>query len=103
MLEVLQARWRLFGHVLRREPSIPANKTVAFYFHDNGKRARGQPFLSQMPQSVSRFGLRANAPGWRGDVSLRVLGWPSRKWGASISTTLCDLRPTMGRYVFSLT
>ncbi|KAK3782813.1 hypothetical protein RRG08_002447 [Elysia crispata] len=38
-LEVLQARWRLFGHVLRREPSIPANKAMAFYFHDNAKRA----------------------------------------------------------------
>ena len=34
-LEVLQARWWLFGHVLRREPSIPANKAMAFYFHDN--------------------------------------------------------------------
>ena len=45
-LDVLQARWRLFGHVLRREPSIPANKAMAFYFYDNAKRARGRPITT---------------------------------------------------------
>ncbi|GFO13389.1 hypothetical protein PoB_003989400 [Plakobranchus ocellatus] len=37
-----QARWRLFGHVLRRDRNIPANKAMLFYFSDN-KRARGRP------------------------------------------------------------
>ena len=45
-VEVLQARWRLFGHVLRREPSIPAHKAMAFYFYDNAKRARGRPITT---------------------------------------------------------
>ncbi|KAK3744074.1 hypothetical protein RRG08_018703 [Elysia crispata] len=51
-LEVLQARWRLFGHVLRREPSIPANKAMAFYFHDNAKRARGRP-ITTLPMTLN--------------------------------------------------
>ena len=51
-MEVLQARWRLFGHVLRREPSIPANKAMAFYFHDNAKRARGRP-ITTLPMTLN--------------------------------------------------
>ncbi|GFS02714.1 hypothetical protein ElyMa_004614100 [Elysia marginata] len=51
-LEVLQARWRLFGYVLRREPSIPANKAMAFYFHDNAKRARGRP-ITTLPMTLN--------------------------------------------------
>ncbi|GFN84660.1 hypothetical protein PoB_001116600 [Plakobranchus ocellatus] len=41
MLLVLEARWRLFGHILRRDRNIPANKAMLFYFSDN-KRARGR-------------------------------------------------------------
>ncbi|GFS04186.1 endonuclease-reverse transcriptase [Elysia marginata] len=51
-LEVLQARWRLFGHVLRREPSISANKAMTFYFHDNAKRARGRP-ITALPMTLN--------------------------------------------------
>ena len=49
---MLQARWRLIGHVLRREPSIPANKAMAFYFHDNAKRARGKP-ITTLPMTLN--------------------------------------------------
>ncbi|GFN98425.1 hypothetical protein PoB_002493100 [Plakobranchus ocellatus] len=41
-MQVLEASWRLFGHVLRRDRNIPANKAMLFYFSDN-KRARGRP------------------------------------------------------------
>ncbi|GFN77102.1 cysteine-rich protein 2-binding protein [Plakobranchus ocellatus] len=41
-MQVLEARWRLFGHILRRDRNIPANKAMLFYFWDN-KRARGRP------------------------------------------------------------
>ena len=51
-ISLLQARWRLFGHVLRREPSIPANKAMAFYFHDNAKRARGRP-ITTLPMTLN--------------------------------------------------
>ena len=42
-MQVLEARWRLFGHVLRRDPNIPANEAMHFYFSENNKRARGRP------------------------------------------------------------
>ena len=37
------ARWRLFGHIMRREKDIPANKAMQFYFDQQieGKRFRG--------------------------------------------------------------
>ncbi|GFO17526.1 hypothetical protein PoB_004403100 [Plakobranchus ocellatus] len=41
-MQVFEARWRLFGHVLRRDRNIPANKAMLFYFSDN-KRARCRP------------------------------------------------------------
>ncbi|GFO11693.1 hypothetical protein PoB_003819800 [Plakobranchus ocellatus] len=41
-MQVLEARWRLLGHVLRRDRNIPANKAMLFYFSDN-KRARRRP------------------------------------------------------------
>ncbi|GFO27526.1 hypothetical protein PoB_005403100 [Plakobranchus ocellatus] len=41
-MQVLEARWRLFEHVLRGDRNIPANKAMLFYFSDN-KRTRGRP------------------------------------------------------------
>ena len=29
---ILQLRWQLFGHILRRSREIPANKAIEFYF-----------------------------------------------------------------------
>ncbi|GFR64503.1 hypothetical protein ElyMa_000179900 [Elysia marginata] len=52
-LEMLQARWKLFGHVLRRGQSILANKAMAFYFHDNAKRARGRP-ITTLPMTLNK-------------------------------------------------
>ncbi|GFR64851.1 hypothetical protein ElyMa_005516200, partial [Elysia marginata] len=31
-LKVLEARWRLFGHLLRRDPNIPASEEMHFYY-----------------------------------------------------------------------
>ncbi|GFN89006.1 hypothetical protein PoB_001551200 [Plakobranchus ocellatus] len=50
-MQVLEARWRLFGHVLRRDRNIPANKAMLFYFSDN-KRARGRP-LTTLPITLN--------------------------------------------------
>ncbi|GFR57832.1 folylpolyglutamate synthase [Elysia marginata] len=41
-LEVLKARWRLFGRALRRDQNIPANEAMRFYFLENNKKARGR-------------------------------------------------------------
>ena len=37
------ARWRLLGHILRREQDIPANKAMQFYFNDEiqGEKFKG--------------------------------------------------------------
>lgn len=31
-MTIKQARWKLFGHILRRDKDIPANKAMEFYF-----------------------------------------------------------------------
>ena len=40
---ILESRWRLFGHILRRNEEIPANKAMELYFHRTEKRFRGRP------------------------------------------------------------
>ena len=40
---ILESRWRLFGHILRRNEEIPANKAMQLYFHCTEKRFRGRP------------------------------------------------------------
>ena len=42
-LQILEARWRLFGHILRRTPEIPANKAMNFYFSNQGPKQKGRP------------------------------------------------------------
>ena len=38
-----EARWKLFGHILRRDPATPANMAMNFYFEKNNKGFRGKP------------------------------------------------------------
>ena len=40
---ILESRWRLFGHILRRNEEIPANKAMELYLHRTEKRFRGRP------------------------------------------------------------
>ena len=43
-LTMKEARWKLFGHILRRDPSIPANMAMKFYFEKaTNKGYRGKP------------------------------------------------------------
>ena len=42
-LQTLSARWSLFGHILRRDKDIPANKALRAYFIPNGNKLRGRP------------------------------------------------------------
>ncbi|GFR92697.1 retrovirus-related Pol polyprotein LINE-1 [Elysia marginata] len=42
-LQILELRLRLFGHILRRENSIPANLAMLYYFNENSNRGRGRP------------------------------------------------------------
>ena len=40
---ILESRGRLFGHILRRNEEIPANKAMQLYFHRTEKRFRRRP------------------------------------------------------------
>ena len=42
-LQILSARWSLFGHIVRRDKDIPANKATRAYFIPNGNKLRGRP------------------------------------------------------------
>ena len=51
-LEILQSRWRLFGHVLRLSPETPAQKAMNYYFENsNSKNFRGRP-TTTLPNSL---------------------------------------------------
>ena len=51
-LEILQSRWRLFGHVLSLSPETPAQKAMNYYFgNSNSKKFRGRP-TTTLPNSL---------------------------------------------------
>ena len=43
MLQILKARWNLFGHILCRDSDIPAKKATRAYFIQYGHKLRGRP------------------------------------------------------------
>ncbi|GFR64201.1 hypothetical protein ElyMa_001916100 [Elysia marginata] len=45
-------RWRLFGHISRRDPCIPANEAMQFYCVENNKRPRGRP-ITTLPVTLN--------------------------------------------------
>ena len=42
-ITILEARWKLFGHILRRDMTFPANLAMTFYFTKEGRGFRGHP------------------------------------------------------------
>ena len=42
-LQILKARWNLFGHIIRRDSDIPANIAKRAYFIQYGHKRRGRP------------------------------------------------------------
>ena len=45
--------WRHFGHILRRNEEIPANKAMQLYFHRTEKRFRGRP-TATLPVTINK-------------------------------------------------
>ena len=45
-ITLLESRWRLFGHILRRNSEILADKSINSYFISNGSKFRGRPFTT---------------------------------------------------------
>ncbi|GFS28046.1 endonuclease-reverse transcriptase [Elysia marginata] len=52
-LQILESRWKLFGHILRRHRDIPANKATRAYFIQCGKNHRGRP-RTTLPTVLNR-------------------------------------------------
>ena len=58
-ITILESRWRLFGHILRRNMAIPANKAMTGYFLHQGDRYRGRP-ITTLPVVLNRDLARLN-------------------------------------------
>ena len=52
-IQILSARWSLFGHILRRDKDIPANKATRAYFTPHGNKLRGRP-KTTLPVVINR-------------------------------------------------
>ena len=52
-LQILSARWSLFGHILRRDKDIPANEATRAFFIPNGNKLRGRP-KTTLPSVLNR-------------------------------------------------
>ncbi|GFR72900.1 hypothetical protein ElyMa_003853400 [Elysia marginata] len=50
---ILESRWRLFGHILRRDSQIPANQATSGYFVTEGSKFKGRP-LTTLPVVLNR-------------------------------------------------
>ncbi|GFS07895.1 hypothetical protein ElyMa_003001400 [Elysia marginata] len=50
---ILESRWRLFGHILRRDSQIPANQAISGYFVTEGSKFKGRP-LTTLPVVLNR-------------------------------------------------
>ena len=60
-LDILEHRWRLFGHILRRDPEIPANKSMEAYFVRCGNPFKGRP-LTTLPTVLHQDLQTLNKP-----------------------------------------
>ncbi|GFS09699.1 hypothetical protein ElyMa_003043200 [Elysia marginata] len=45
-LTILEARWRLFGYILRQAINTPPNVAMTLYFKKEGSKQRGRPKTS---------------------------------------------------------
>ena len=52
-ITLLENRWRLFGHILRRNSEIPANKSMNSYFISHVSNFRGRP-LTTLPVVLNK-------------------------------------------------
>ena len=55
-ITILKTRWKLFGHILRRDKDIPANKSMEFYFtkiNPTDKNFKGRE-RTNLPSTLAR-------------------------------------------------
>ena len=58
---ILESRWRLFGHILRRHEKIPANKAMEAYYTTSGDKFRGRP-VTTLPTILNKDLSRLPTP-----------------------------------------
>ena len=89
-IQILESRWRLFGHILRRSIEIPANKAMTAYFVKCGDHFRGRPPTTLpvvLNNNLSHAKMRLKTPG---DLEhLRALAQDRQKWRA-LTTQLVE-------------
>ena len=57
--QILEYRWRLFGHILRRNEDIPARKAMKFYFTNINEKFPGRP-LTTLPTVLNNDLIKVN-------------------------------------------
>ena len=94
-LRLTQARWRLFGHVLRRNPDIPANLQMRAYFFSTAAKWRGRP-RTTLPSTLDHD-LVSCGSGFRLRIAqdlevVRTLAQDQKKW-KTLTTSVLDALP----------
>ena len=52
-INIVESRWRLFGHILRRDIDIPANKAMKAFFVPKGDKFRGR-LTTTLPTVINK-------------------------------------------------
>ena len=82
-LQILDSRWRLLGHILRRNIDIPANQAMLFFFKTVEEKFHGRPTTS-LPTTLNVDLARLKKPlrlkTLRDLESLRTTAQNRRRW-----------------------
>ena len=91
-LTILEARWRLFGHILRQNIETPANKAMIRYFKPEARKRKGRPktsIVSTLKQDLKKLSETkwANKLNSLSDLEhLRQVAQNRKQWKQIIST-----------------
>ena len=79
--DLLRARWKSFGHILRRDPDIPANMQMESYFKCNERKWTGKKTIClplRLHMDLNMIGKKLQTS--EDLVQLRTLAQDREKW-----------------------
>ena len=89
---ILEARWRLFGHILRQDVNTPANKSMIKFFKQEKSKRKGRPktsIVSTLRQDLKKLSHTT----WSSKLSsledlehLRHIATDRKNWRQLVST-----------------
>ena len=83
-LQILDSRWQLFGHILRRDSNIPANRAMQFYFTPSGhSKHRGRPSTNihtVLNRDLKRLQLHHQLKSGDDLATMRALAEDRERW-----------------------